>query len=275
MNVSPRVAPLFKSLFFVTALATSSVTHSAEVLEDGIVKNPWAFDLTVYAWLPSIDGDFSAGRFDTTTSPDFVDIMGKLRNFPMTFNGHFEAHYERLGFYLDGNYMGLDFRPHLDQGISKGISTRLGIMDYGASYRLFGSTASERVGNWDAKTRSHSFDIYAGGRTVWLGNEAEFTDAGNVSSNTSVTAPVIGGRVTVDISPKWFVLVDGSVGGFGVDNVNFTSSALGKIGYRTSLFGVPASVEAGYKALSVKVSKPVLTSDIMLHGPYLGLTGYW
>jgi hypothetical protein len=264
-----------KPLAVALTLAMVTSVHGAETTESSIVKNPWAFDLTVYAWMPSIDGNFSAGRFDTTTSPSFVNIMGKLRNFPMAFNGHFEAHYERLGFYLDGNYMGMDFRPHLDQRISKGISTRMGIMDYGASYRLFAPSASERVSNWDAKTRSNSFDVYAGGRTIWLGNEAEFTDIGSVSSNASVTAPVIGGRINVDISPKWFVLVDGSVGGFGVDNVNFTSSALGKIGYRTSLFCVPASVEAGYKALNVKVSKPVLTADITMHGPYIGLTGYW
>lgn len=277
MTIIPRFSPCpcLKYLAFAVTLATNSFAHSAEAVQDDIVKNPWAFDLTVYGWLPSVDGNFSAGRFDTTTNPDFVDIMGKLRNFPMSFNGHFEAHYERLGFYLDGNYMGLDFRPHLDQGISEGISTRLGIMDYGASYRVFGTTASERVSNWNEKTRSNSIDIYTGGRTIWLGNEAVFTDIGSVSSNSSITAPVIGGRVTVDISPKWFVLVDGSIGGFGVDNVNFTSSALGKVGYRTRLFGVPASVEAGYKALSVKVDKQVLTGDIMMHGPYIGLTGYW
>ena len=50
--------------------------------------------------------------------------------------------------------------------------------------------------------------------------------------------------------PKWFVLLDGNVGGFGVDNVNFTGSALGAVGYRTTLFGVPSTVEAGYKALN-------------------------
>jgi len=265
----------FKPFLLTAALATSSVVHSAESLDNNTAKTPWAFDLTAYLWLPGVDGDFSAGRFNTSTSPGFVNIMGKLRNFPMSFNGHFEARYERLGFYLDGNYMGLDFRSHLDQGISKGISSRMGIMDYGVSYRVFGATAAQRVSNWDAKTQFNSVDVYTGGRTIWLGNEAEFTDAGNVSSNASVTAPVIGGRVNIDITPKWFALVDGSVGGFGADNVNFTSSALGKIGYRTTLFGVPASVEAGYKALSVKVSKTVLTSDIMMHGPYIGLTGYW
>ena len=70
----------------------------------------------------------------------------------MAFNGHFEAHYERLGFYLDGNYMGMDFKPHFDK-VSKGSSMELGIMDYGVSYRLFGSPASERVAHWEEKSR--------------------------------------------------------------------------------------------------------------------------
>jgi hypothetical protein len=46
----------------------------------------------------------------------------------------------------------------------------------------------------------------------------------------------------VEFSPKWFASVDDSVGGFGVDNVSFTGSALGIVGYRTRLFGVPASM---------------------------------
>jgi hypothetical protein len=71
------------------------------------------------------------------------------------------------------------------------------------------------------------------------------------------------------------VTLDGSVGGFGVGNVNFSSSALGSIGYRTRFFDVPASIELGYKALSVKVSKLVLTSDITMHGLFFGFTGHW
>ena len=74
----------------------------------------------------------------------------------------------------------------------------------------------------------------------------------------------------MDITPKWYVSADGSV-----DNVSLTTTALGKIGYRTRLFGIPATVDVGYKALSVKVNKPVLTADVMLHGAYIGLTGYW
>ena len=148
-------------------------------------------------------------------------------------------------------------------------------MEYGASYRLFGPSASERVAHWGEKSSSNILDIYMGGRTFWLGNEATFSRIGTVANNQSVSAPLVGGRVIVEFSPKWFASVDGNVGGFGVDNVSFTGSALGIVGYRTRLFGVPASVEAGYKALSVKVDKRILTTDIIMHGPFLGLTGYW
>lgn len=226
-------------------------------------------------WFPGASGDFSAGPLNKSVDLSFIDIADKLRSFPMAFNGHFEAHYERLGFYLDGNYMGMDFEPKFEDGISKGLSTRLGIMDYGASYRLFGSSASENAAHWDGKARANILDIYAGGRTIWLGNQIEFKDIGSVSANASLTAPVIGGRIVAEFLPKWFLLLDGNVGGFGVDNVSFTGSALGAVGYRTTLFGVPSTVEAGYKALNVDVDKRVLSADVTMNGPFIGMTGYW
>jgi hypothetical protein len=270
-----KISFYLKPLALTFALAMISGVQAAETAKTEATHDPWAFDFTVYTWLPAVDGDFSAGRFNKSSNPGFINIMESLRNFPMAFSGHFDAYYERFGFYLDGVYFGLDFEPRLQYGTSKGLETRLGIMDYGASYRLFGAAASKRVSHWETKSTFNSFDVYAGGRTVWLGNKAEFTDTGSVSSDSSITAPVLGARINIDISPKWFVFADGSVGGFGVDNVNFTSTALGKVGYRTRLFGIPTSVEAGYKALSVKVSKAALDADIVMHGPYIGLSGYW
>lgn len=148
-------------------------------------------------------------------------------------------------------------------------------MDYGVSYRLFGSPASEAIAHWDEKSRSNILDIYAGGRTIWLGNEVEFKGVGSASGSASFSSPVIGGRIVAEFLPKWFVLLDGNVGGFGVDNVNFTGSVLGAVGYRTSLFGVPSSVEAGYKALNLDVDSGAVAADVTLNGPFIGLTGYW
>ena len=274
MFVNPRFFPYLKPLAVAAALAMAPNIHGAGTAESSAVHDSWAFNLTMYMWFPGVDGNFSAGPLGDSLSLSFIDIADKMSSFPMAFNGHFEAHYERLGFYLDGNYMGMDFEPHFDR-VSKGSSMELGVMDYGVSYRLFGSQASEYVTQWEEKSRSNILDIYAGGRTIWLGTQVDIKNGDSASANTSSTAPVIGGRIVAEFLPKWFLLLDGNVGGFGADNVNLTWAALGAVGYRTSLFGVPSSVEAGYKALNVDVDKGRVTADVTMNGPFIGLTGYW
>ena len=275
MIVTPRFSSFFKSLALAFILAASSNVHAAKSEEGDVVQDPWAFNLTLYMWFPGVSGDFSAGPLNSSVDLSFIDIADKLSSFPMAFSGHFEAHYQRLGFYLDGNYLGLNFKPRFD-GVSEGASLDLGIMDYGVSYRLFGSTASESVANWEEKARSNILDIYAGGRTIWFGTQIDSTFNRSASANATLTAPVIGGRIMAEFLPKWYLLLDGNVGGFGVDKVHFTGSALGAIGYRTTLFGVPSTVEVGYKALNVNVDKSKNADiDMTMHGPVVGLTGYW
>ncbi|WP_156912768.1 hypothetical protein [Methylocaldum szegediense] len=79
----------------------------------------------------------------------------------------------------------------------------------------------------------------------------------------------------MEFSPEWFVLVDGNRGGFGVDDIDFARSILGLVGYRTTLFGMPASLEAGYRALRLDSSRRIIDTDVTLSGSFLGLTGYW
>ncbi|WP_442499348.1 hypothetical protein [Methylobacter sp. sgz302048] len=267
--------PFFKALALVAGLAAAFSLHGAEANEEGAVKNPWAFNLTLYGWLPGVDGDFSAGRFSKSVDTSFIDIAEELSNFPLAFMGRLEAHYERLGLYVDGNYMGLDFEPGFDQGISKGLSSQLGIMEYGVMYRLFGAPAAEQVGHWAKKTRSNMLEVYLGGRTIWLDNQVEFRGIGNASSSESLSSPLIGGRFTVEFSPEWFVLVDGNGGGFGMDDVDFAGSVMGMVGYRTTLFGVSASLEAGYRALRLDLKKRLIETNVTMSGPFIGLTGYW
>jgi hypothetical protein len=274
MTVNPRFFSSFKSLSLVAVLALVPSFHCAAA-ESGSSQNPWAFNLTLYAWLPGVDGKFSAGRFNKSVDATFIDIAEELRNFPLAFMGRLEAHYERLGFYLDGNYVDLDFEPRFARGISRSLSSQLGVMEYGAMYRVFGPAVSERIAHWDEKPRSNMLEFYAGGRTLWLDNQVEFRGIGSASASKSLTSPVIGARFSVEFTPKWFVLVDGNGGGFGVDDIDFAGSVLGLVGYRTTLFGVPTSLEAGYKALRLDVSKRIIETDVTLSGPFLGLTAYW
>jgi hypothetical protein len=190
MTVSPRFSSFFKFLALASVFAAASNVNAAKSEEGDAIQDPWAFNLSLYMWFQGVDGDFSARSRSDSISLSFIDIAGKMSSFPMAFNGHFEAHYERLGFYLDGNYLGLDFHPHFDR-ISKGSSLELGVMDYGVSYRLFGSPASEGIAHWDEKSRTNILDIYAGGRTLWLGTEVDFKGIGSSSGSASFSAPLI------------------------------------------------------------------------------------
>jgi hypothetical protein len=247
--------------------------------EQAASKSPWGGNLSLYLWLGGIKGDFTAGTRGGSVDASFIDIFGKSKRTPLGFMGRSEIHYDRFGFYVDGNYMNIQLKPKFG-AISEGINTELGLMDYGLIYRIYGAKASD-MSEYQGKKRPNVLDVYAGARTIWLGNSVAFTGPfGRIertpTTGKSFTAPLIGGRVGVDFTPNWFALADGNIGGFGADNVDFTGGLMGMLGYRTSLFGVPTSVEAGYRAIRYNVdSKGPTSASATLHGPFIGLTGYW
>jgi hypothetical protein len=89
MTAKTRFSPFLKPLALAAALAVAFSVHSAETTKANTAQNPWSFNLTAYLWLPSVYGDFSAGPFNKTADPSFINILQKQRNFPMTFNGYF------------------------------------------------------------------------------------------------------------------------------------------------------------------------------------------
>lgn len=259
---------------FARAEQTSTLSPSAESAH----PNPWAFNLTLYTWLAGVNGDFSVGPYSRSVDASFIDISNRSRRFPLGFMGRLEAHYDRLGFYLDGNYVNLQFKPRFVQ-LSQGIDSELGLMDYGVMYRILGPSAAEMPASL-GKRNSNWLAVYAGGRTIWLDNSVELMGPRggqiSLSASKSFTSPVIGGRFLASLTPHWFVLVDGNVGGFGVQNVSFTGAVSGALGYRTTVFDIPTSFEIGYRVLRYNVdSKGSLQTNATLNGPFVGVTGYW
>lgn len=239
--------------------------------------NPWSFHLTAYAWLPGVTGNYRAGPLSRSVDVNFIDIAGKLSSVPLAFMGRFEAHYERFGFFLDGNYMDLDFKDKTGRrGLAEvGLSTQLGLMDYGFMYRLFGPSPNDRSA-WAGKSHSNLLDVYVAGRTLWLTNTLDPKRVNQQSSSATVTAPLIGGRFGIDINPDWFVMADGNLGGFGADNVSFTGTLQGLVGYRFLMGDVPGSVEMGYRALRIDTEPSSrIQTRTTLNGPFAGLTVYW
>ncbi len=277
-----RTDSAFKSLVAAVALTASLAVHGDETVGAGASQNPWAFNLTTYLWVVGAKGNFSAGPINQSIDASFFDINNKSRRLPLGFMGRLEAHYDRFGFYLDGNYMNLELKPKFGQ-ISQGMNSELGIMDYGLAYRVLGPTAAE-LPSMLGKGNPNWAEVYAGARTIWLDNSVKLnTPFGNplngprsFSSSKSLTSPILGARFMVGFGTDWFLLADGNFGGFGAGGVQFTGAASGAVGYRTTIFDMPTSIEVGYKALRYNVDKggPVQT-NATLNGPFIGLTGYW
>ena len=99
---------------------------------------------------------------------------------------------------------------------------------------------------------------------------------GQRTSSATVTAPLIGGRFGIDLSPDWFVMADGNLGGFGADNISFTGTLQGLVGYRFLVGGMPGSVELGYRALRISTEpNPRMETNTTLNGPFAGFTAHW
>ena len=264
------------------ALALLAFAAPSPAEESSETSNtPWAFNLSLYAWMSGLTGNYSAGAFNRSVDASFIDLAENSRRFPIGFMGRFEAHYERLGFYLDGNYMSLAFDPKF-QRFGRGVDTELGLMDYGLMYRLVGPTADE-ASTLHGERRPNRLDVYAGARTLWLENSFTVTVPGLGLSRTfaaeqSFTSPQIGGRFIVDITQDLFLLTDANLGGFGADGVSFTGGLLGMLGYRVNAGDLPLSIQAGYKALRYEVNggeRVPIRTRATLNGPFLGLTAYW
>jgi hypothetical protein len=283
MNMPRRLRSRSTILSLALAFLFASL-HSVYARSDDVPKtpdspSPWGFNLRTYLWLPGITGDISAGPFRREVDANFIDVVGKSRRAPLGFMGRFEAHYDRFAFFVDGNYINLRLNPKFGQ-VSDGINSELGLMDYGLMYRVFGAQESQ-LNNLRETKRPNTLDVYVGARTLWLDNSVTLTGPRGLvqispSVSHSFTSPILGSRFVFDLTPSWFVQSDFNFGGFGAQGVEFTGGIMGEIGYRTSIFNVPTSLEMGYKAVRYRVDKNgPIASNATLNGPFIGLTGRW
>ncbi|NDE33449.1 MAG: hypothetical protein EB012_01150 [Gammaproteobacteria bacterium] len=236
-------------------------------------------NLSLYTWIAGVSGHFGIGPYSRNVDASFIDINSQSRQFPIGFMGRMEGYYDRLGLFVDGNYMNINLKPRYGE-ISQGLDSHLGLMDVGVIYRLFGPPPSE-IPSLIGQKKSNRLDLYLGSRTLWVDNSLQSPGwigqiRPGISKSNALTSPILGGRMTVDFTPEIFVSADGNVGGFGVQNVSFTGGIQGLIGYRFSAYEMPASVELGYKALKYSIEpQGPLATNVLLNGPFLGLTSYW
>jgi hypothetical protein len=110
----------------------------------------------------------------------------------------------------------------------------------------------------------------AGFRFTYLRAELDVQNGGpSVDQSESWVEPLIGARFGIDLSDHWNLTAEGNVGGFGVGS-DLAWNAQAFLGYRTSLFGVPTTLAAGYRALHQDYDHNDFKWDVTMYGPVLG-----
>lgn len=253
------------------ALILTLIAPAVSAEEKAKEKSDWEFQVAPYLWAISTSGDVTVEGQDSDLDLSFDDIWDELNIATMV---AFDARKGRWGFYGDIVYANLGKETTVD-GIKIDPTINLAWLTAGGFYRL---------GTWDlsevpAKNApTVTVDAFAGARYTYLDIELDFKNVPQptASGDKHWVDPLVGARAILDLTQRWAVSLNGSVGGFGVGS-DFAWDAAGLIGYRFGLFGEDnAALFGGYKALYQDYTDgsgdDKFKWDVTLHGPILGLS---
>ncbi len=269
-----------------------------------VVLNPWRFDITPYAWMPSLSGSSTIKGFKTDIDATF---FGELihREIPKQLFGMmtaFEARNDRFAILGDFTYLmvgtsksgarSATYGSRIDVGADAAldVKVKMAIIEMAASYELarwgspFGGAGS-----------STSLDLYGGGRLWWQQAQAsvgltaalalnlenrnfviEGSRAVDKSGDITWVDPLVGLRLRHQFSPGSELTLAGDIGGFGVGS-QFSWQAVGA--YRWTIAktaNVTWGGMLGYRALYADYSKgsgsTLYNYDMLQHGPIVGVS---
>lgn len=121
---------------------------------------------------------------------------------------------------------------------------------------------------------SLAFEPLAGVRWSYLRGEVEFSggpvNLPQADRSESFFDPIVGARVSSDLSEAWLALISADVGGFHVGS-DYSWNVQGHVGYRATVLGLPAIFSVGYRALHQKYQSGDFKWEVTQHGPMLGM----
>lgn len=224
-------------------LATAGMAWTAE--------EGWSFKITPYLWAMGIDGDIGIGPVSVPVDVKFTDAVEDLDLGGML---SAEARNGAWGILVDGAYLKL----------SEEVDTFLG--EFGAEleqWMLQGSVVYSVV-----DTGSTGFDLGAGVRYLSLDTTLNTPlDTADLNASEGIADPILVARLRQQITEKFYSVLYGDIGGFGV-SADLTWQLMAAAGYSfTDWF----SLLAGYRALGYDYEQDEFSLDVVENGIVIGL----
>ncbi len=256
------------TLAMLMALLATGRSHAEEAAAPS--NDGWRGELTSWIWLMGMEGEVGARGEVNTVDATFFDVLD-ASDTVLGFAGRLEIGHGKWAGFVDGVYTLIkidDITGPL--GIADvDLSTDMGVIDFGLMYRLIEIQAPQ------AQQRPVTLDAFVGARAVILAFEIDPASLPSFDRDESWIDPIFGVKATVPLIGPINLMASGDIGGFGVSS-DMTWSALGVLGVDFTLFDLPSTFYAGYRAVAMDYTEGSgssrLTWDVVLHGPIFGLS---
>jgi hypothetical protein len=211
----------------------------AALAADRHAQEDWSLRVEPYLWVPALEGEGSA---DGSPDADFeIDYPGGL-SAALPLAVRLEAP-GGTSILFDGLYA----RWNDEDGTTQ-TETRISLLEGGVGFPMSGP-----------------WELTAGLRAIELDLEVELGGA-DAQATAGWIDPWIGGRGEVPLSEGWSVRTGVDIGGFGVGS-DLTWQAAALLAWSSSRW----RVELGYRALAVDIDDEGVDTELLAHGPLLGV----
>ncbi|MGC2282757.1 MAG: hypothetical protein WA603_22280 [Candidatus Acidiferrales bacterium] len=209
-------------------------TSPAFAADSTASESDWHFAVTPYLWFAGAHGNVggpNGGEVGFSASPGDL-----LSHFRIGLMGVVEPRYKRIVMPLDVFWIRLGSDRALPNTPGQGV----------ANLRATEFFLTQKVGYRVIDQEKIKIDALAGFRYWHFGQSVSFTtNALNFSGSQNWVDPVVGGRITGILTPKFVVNIGGDVGGWGAGS-QIDYQIFGAVGYRIK----PAiALQVGYRYL--------------------------
>jgi hypothetical protein len=217
------------------AESSSSVAAQAGTTAD---DDGWHFAVSPYLWFPGVHGTIGARGRDISFKASPGDLLSHFRFGLM---GLLEARYKRLLLPLDIMWIRL--------GDDKALPFP-NLMVNTAKLKAYEFILTPKIGYRLIDEEKIKIDALVGFRYWHFGENLKFVPSNfnlNFSSSQNWVDPVVGGRITGNLSPKVVAVIAGDVGGWGTGS-QLDYQVAGILGYSIK---PNVTLQAGYRYLYV------------------------
>lgn len=282
-SVSPGAEP--------TTAATSEPKTASPAASPSASRNA-SVAFTPYIWLTSVNGTMGVRGVTTDVDASFIDILGKADSI-IGLMGALDVEADRFVMQINGAFTKASVPDQRGRAINgpgggsgtvaaqiNAVAKNLWVEGF-AGYRFVDTRHAA-----DTPTR-FTLDGFAGVRVTDMELDLDVTASANatlptgevlqsgvqraISEGQTWVEPFVGLRGAIDLHENWVFSLRADVGGFGVDNSDFSWQVVGAVGYRWRRDQWTYSAFAGYRALGQDYSSSTFTWDAVTHGPMLGM----